>query len=798
MKTKLFFIAISLFCTIQFSHAYSHIQVNDPRNGGLWAQGNISHANVTITPQGNFFKYELELEFTVGKTTNTGSFDSLEISCNFSLPENSLITNASLLIGDEWINAILMPRKEAHAIYEGVVQRRQDPLIIYKNSDNNYLFKIFPISMTGSRKIKLTYIVDSKNISGNKSAGLPTELFQASETPVDIHVFIKKTDDFPNPEIIGGNATFTDSDDKPGYIEATIPADVTVPAIVSSAVYNSTQFNSSTKNNEITYKFNCNLANEFAIQESKKYLFIIDNDPTIVSDTIYYYNYYYNGSTSSYDKEVSSIRTIKPLSNEVIYSEVSHMLSTVTSSDKFMIVVKNNDIYKSSNEWLLATPENIQSSITAIKNNDNTYTSNISQLLNSCKDLINEDGVLPIVLSNSKENYKAEYSTIQKIVNDLYIALGLTNQVYLWDISSLYDNSDNSYYYFYNNFLSQLSYKLQNANYYNSTKIYYRTDFLNYFTSLKTQNLSKLLLLQVNVHSDNGMIYQRAITNPKDLLPTNDYTEFGKITDGTKFIAEISFMYKGTNYMKRLEFPIEPKTDTLLEDLWAANIVSDLNATYQTEAIKEAEKLSGEHGILTQNTAFLSLEPGVVVEPCYDCPDWNGIPTWQFIGMNDRIFMLDMAVPLADMSMYAGSEGSAPTNNTNTSYANSGIDYFDLGYELGKSESTTDCSLTMQDSYNQGYNIGYAAAQDVCAKSETLLQAFPTSITTELTITVESSTPEIVEIYTASGNFVESFTINKVAHLDASNSALFSLPNGTYILKSVIQGKTKYTTIIKQ
>ena len=276
MKIFRIILLVASMLSITHSFSQSNISINDPRNGGLWAKGNITKTSVTITPQGDYFYYDLELEFTSGKiSTAKESYDSLEISCNFNLPSGSFIKSASLLINNEWVDAKLMPRKEAHAIYEGLVKRRIDPLIIYKNYGDNYLFKIFPLNPQSSRTMKMTYAISSNSLNGNKSAGLPMDIVKASETPVDLKVSIKKSTDFPNPQFVGlTNVNFKESENGE-YLEAVIPASSTISNIISSKESSSTQFSSSKNQNDITYKFSFKATDEFTLEDPKKYLFIV-------------------------------------------------------------------------------------------------------------------------------------------------------------------------------------------------------------------------------------------------------------------------------------------------------------------------------------------------------------------------------------------------------------------------------------------------------------------------------------------------------------------------------------------
>jgi hypothetical protein len=435
--------------------------------------------------------------------------------------------------------------------------------------------------------------------------------------------------------------------------------------------------------------------------------------------------------------------------------------------------------------------------MTKLRANDDAYTANIASLLQSVTTLVNATDVVPILLTNSKESSRTDYTIANNYATEITKGLTYNKTVSVWDISHVTEGTTTNYY-SYNFFIGLLGQALSKENRYWASQIYFRSDFVTIFTNIKTTSLSKILLPNINAYSDSGMVFDRAVSNPTNMLPTNEYIEMGKISAGTKFFAEVSFRYKGKQYMKKFEFPITSEQNSILDDALAVKLVDKLNATYTAEGRAEAEKLSGEHGVLTQNTSFLALEPGAEVTPCYECPDWNNWQPWWRFDNSELVFSKGMTTEGDMLNM---SQPVNNTTNTNTTSATS-TNYFNAGYAAGKQEAEAKCGSSSDDAYNIGYQKGYSDANVALPTSsvseDAKLSVYPNPFVNELTITVETNTSVLVEIIDATGAVVESFTVTKTITLNAQNSKIASLVSGVYIVKTNIDGVCTKMGIIKK
>ncbi|MBK8805628.1 MAG: T9SS type A sorting domain-containing protein [Bacteroidales bacterium] len=800
MKSLLLAVGFVLlsFC----SWAYAYMSVNDPRNGGLWSQGVITAATVTVTPDGDYVFYELEMSVNSSELNSEKFYDSLEFVCNFDMPTGAIVKSASLLIDNEWINAELLPRKEATAIYEGLVKRRIDPLIMYKNSGDNYQFKIFPLNPTNGRTMKMTYMVPAQVSGEVKSLALPTELFKASATPVNYSVLLKKSSSFENPQFAGGDVEFTQSEN-PDYLTAKITSD-TDTKIVSSTLATVSSFKASKADDAIAYRLSLNLKDEFALVDAKKILFIIDNDPTVKEDSTYEWIYTTDENGTTYSNRIYKPIQVIPMKNEELYKEVLHMLSSLSSENMFNVILKNNGVYKYSSDWKNVTPENLSALYQNLVGNDDSYTSDLKTLLTESTPLVNEEGVFSYLLTNSKENYGVNYNIADSVARDLKKASGFNNAVVLLTTSYIETGYINTYYYsnYFLRSLSNLLNKNGNYYYYYGSVIYSKEDLLNRFSSYISNNASKLILLNINTYTNEGTVYDKVVTMPQLLKPENNYIELGRVSAGTKFFADVSFRYKGQLYMKKIEFTINQETDSLMEYALTSAIIDQLNSQYYSkESIALAEKMSLEYGLLTKNTSFLALEPGIEITYCEDCPDWQG----GLIFLNDvRIGGLDLmttnGLKLTTTSETATTEGGVVETNTGTGteIVNTGVDYFDLGFDLGIKEGEATCSDSQETAYQQGYET--AKQEFLTSLNEQFsnaLAVYPNPFTSELIITLDYDKAVTVEIYDVLGNLIESHLVLKSITLNAENSKIASLTPGIYTIKVDLDGTFVSKSAIK-
>ena len=202
MKTTLLFGILFFSLTNLFGH--NQLRVGDPRNSWQTYQGTIEEASLTVAPKGLFMEYGLTLTFSSRGTIWTEVKDTLEVTLNFDLPENAMITDSWLWFGDDTIKAVILDRWTASSIYESIVQRRRDPSILFKQSANQYELRIFPMAASETRKVKITYLVPVSWNKTNVTASLPLPILKTSLTlPSKLTVTTRENEQWKNAVITG-------------------------------------------------------------------------------------------------------------------------------------------------------------------------------------------------------------------------------------------------------------------------------------------------------------------------------------------------------------------------------------------------------------------------------------------------------------------------------------------------------------------------------------------------------------------------------------------------------------------
>jgi hypothetical protein len=217
----LFFVIINLF-------GYDQLRVGDPRSSWYTDKGTIEIATLSVRPKGLFMEFGLYLTFSSRGTNWTSVNDSLEVVLNFDLPDDAIVCDSWLWIGDDIIKAKIMDRWSASAIYENIVKRRRDPSILSKISATQYELRVFPMAGNQTRKVKITYLMPGNWNKSSVSAGIPTDILNTSKfIPAKLPVLTWTDATWTNPVIVEDAAIqFTPGSDEMfgEYFKAEIPS----------------------------------------------------------------------------------------------------------------------------------------------------------------------------------------------------------------------------------------------------------------------------------------------------------------------------------------------------------------------------------------------------------------------------------------------------------------------------------------------------------------------------------------------------------------------------------------------
>ena len=595
-----------LIIPLSFVNAYDYLYVLNPEQQWQRDQGTIEKADFTIHPKGVYMEIGMYLTFSARQTyfeEEEGLF--LESVLDFNLPEGAIVHDSWLWIGEDIIQAEILDRWTASNIYEDIVGRNQDPSILYKQNNNQYQLRIFPMEADSTRRVKITYLMPADFSAENISVNLPIQLLKTSKVPLE-HIQIQAFlgDDWENPQLlqiptqfeIVNHPTFGESQLAEIPIKELNSLDFALKSPMNEGVY----LNEIQKGEENFYQLAFLPSEVFAVNQENP------NKVAILLDFV-------SGNS--------------PQSAEDLLVETNALLKQhLANTDSFNIITANPVMPIYSNQWLTATDENIEAAINSIST---TTLQAYSDLPGLFFDAIKFAKVNPLntsLLFISNTDQYRDFETVNLWLSEIVNQMGEQ----LLPVNILDYQSQNFQYHW-----------IGNQNYIGNTYFYTNITRMTAgtFATVKNGNsffttgnevlmAIKVLNGQLDIHTtlDNGFCYSRYSNRQNaGLLPINQvFTQVGKYQGDFPFIIEANGLiadkiYSGTFAIDRNNGVTEiDKTDVI----WSGNYINSLEKSEQTNStVNEIIRYSLDNRVLSRYTAFLALEVAQGGEVCETCED---------------------------------------------------------------------------------------------------------------------------------------------------------------------------------
>jgi hypothetical protein len=548
-----------------------------------------------------FMEYGLYLTFSSRGSNWTNPQDTVEVTLNFDLPENAIIHDSWLWIGDDIIKAKIMDKWTASTIYENIVKRRRDPSILMKQSATQYELRVFPMAGNQTRKVKITYLMPTTWNKSNVISQIPTAIINTSlNKPANFPIIAWADSIWTNPQIINDpEIKFVAKTDTAfgDYQQAMIPASKynNTPGIGFNApLENGIYFSHYQQGDEGIYQLAIFPDQFFETEVTKKAAILIDYDASNTNIT----------------------------ANELLNIVKNEMLINLSAKDSFNLLFSNLSIKRFSDKWVAASKTNIEAAFNSLTNPLSSY-SNLGTLLSNGIDFVKNHGNNGIIILISDADQYGDFQVSNTLTNDLIKLMNPKIPIHISD----YQSSNFPYYYkdgqtFYGNdyFYASLSrmtlgscHSVRN-NISISEAIYgslkYLGGSINSFdlhTSLKT-----------------GFCHSRyTMTGASDIAYVNDaILQVGKFKGEFPFIVEISGEYNNEvfNNMLEIPMPIGVGNDTISEEMWTGQYIKKLESGNQSnDIINEIVFSSLNERVLSKYSSFLCLEDTNYI--CNDCVD---------------------------------------------------------------------------------------------------------------------------------------------------------------------------------
>jgi hypothetical protein len=150
--------------------------------GFAWqGMSNVTVERIDITIHPDHLDVEHELAMDARANWDMPSHpNSLEILGNLTVAKGTVFTGLLLWNGNKILKGKLQTKEMARRKYEDVVDRNvkdppppRDPAILEKTGENSYALSIFPVSLNGSRKLRIRYLIPSAFRDGAHRIAFP-------------------------------------------------------------------------------------------------------------------------------------------------------------------------------------------------------------------------------------------------------------------------------------------------------------------------------------------------------------------------------------------------------------------------------------------------------------------------------------------------------------------------------------------------------------------------------------------------------------------------------------------------
>lgn len=568
----------SYLCTAQ-------MYVHDPQEWWGDVPAHIENVDYEVRPAGMYAEVSVVFDLmSEPGAWPTGEGIQLEFVWDFNLDREAVFNDSWLWIEDYISFGEIYEKNQGTAIYEEIVDRRQDPSILTKVYNGRYNFRVYPLLPDTTRKVKLSYLVPMDFSKRNPTVDLGmTELFSdAGNTPQNVTVKVHDGSNWFHKPVEG------------------VPLEMNV-----GNVRYLVEDNSVLRNFEV----------EFQADDPEEELFF----GTYHTGGEQYYQlvYYpelefeqdptYNLILLDYDTENTSLLKAEFL------GQVRDQLENLTPNDYFAVVYSRFIPEFSSDNWMSATPENIATVFDAINSADIDNESNFRALLTQGLYFINDNNFssrLHIISANTE--YFTEGLTnffldpIIEFVNHIDVDVDIRvadyadrNRRSQWIDNKNYSGSE----YMFRALAARLD-----GNYYGYPD---GDDLEESLDKILNPNFAVINEFDFDLDPTDGLSYSNYFKNggPQGLRMDQPVLVTGKFVGDYPIEVELKAIHENS-VVSQTTIITEPNLDLnrLSVSSWHAEYLLDNEYSSDSEIFSEVVETSARERLLCAQTVFLCLE----------------------------------------------------------------------------------------------------------------------------------------------------------------------------------------------
>lgn len=614
MRTMMFFLMTAV-SAVGLTAQNNSLYIQHPQQTWRGGTGTITQATLAVRQKGAYFQHDLYLTIAaIGLGFTTA--DSVEVQMNFSLPAEAMVNDLWLWMDDKTImQGLIMDRWTASNIYENIVKRRRDPALLMKNGTGQYSLRIYPLPGTGSRKVKISYLVPMTLREGSAMTSIPTHIVRVSSVPLTkMTILVWKSDDVTAPEFQQVKNGFQpvirfDSLTQQQYYYGEVPSSALSSAVTMSvktkagrSVFVSRYVKPSAPS-EGFYQVSFVPSTVFNMNTGQKIVFLFEFDE----------------SKSGYSS-LSFINTFK-----------SFILTNLSAKDSFNLIFSGSPIKRiRASGWFGGDSASIESAFSQVSLNAILNADNMQALITDGASYLKANGGTGSLWLMAGTDKFGNYAVANPLLLSLRDVLPASVPVHITDLSNWsvnYYYINGRYYYgneyFYEN-LSRLSGGFHTAYRFNS-------NLQNNLTTVMDQVRGTIQSFDLITRVETGFCSNRYAVSGSaggtDLPVDRTVTQVGQFNGQFPFIVEIAGIYKGATIGTKMTVNADDAIpgDSTVASIWAGHAIAALEAQYNNSATKKAIDLSLTYRVLGQSTAFLALEPNDTLKACVTCRDESGL-----------------------------------------------------------------------------------------------------------------------------------------------------------------------------
>ncbi len=542
-----------------------------------------------VHPKGNFSEIELFISFSSTDSNYFSQDQLLEMFAYFELSDQVTVSDLWLWNGDQILIAHIIDRWTANRVYEGIVNRQQDPAILYKNSPTSYELRVYPFTRSQIRKIKISFLVPNNQLKSQTSIPLPTKFHQLAQSTVEdpiVRYFTEKE----SPELQfseSQEATFTSGTDTLGrtYWETQIDAESSISALslnvekdTSSSIYASNYEDSTGK----YYSFSFIPKQVLGVTAAKNVVIMLD----------------YAGANTSILKQ-NLLDKIKV-----------NLKQNFEDSDYFNFLYSSVSDQVLSQDWIQATDEKIDSVFSEINTDNILSVSNLDDILVGGIDFVNEKENGELMLVSSSDTYIdfQDANTFSESI--LEYAEGNLPKITILDIQDedLQYRYRNGISYIGNEYLYRIFARESGGELFNMQD-YWDVDFR--FTPA-FQNL-QIGITNYTVYPTfaNGFTYANFMNENSGKLPINStYVQTGQYFGNLPLTIQFTGSIRDTVFNEQIVINESTAVDSRLKRYWIGRNIDKLEKSAPSnEEIATIIDYTIENTLMSRYTSFLAILP---------------------------------------------------------------------------------------------------------------------------------------------------------------------------------------------